>query len=234
MPKDGVQIQLDQASKQNLDKQFQALGTTIAEAGPKAIFKALMKIKTTAQLYLVGRGHIVTSRLRNSIYVQMNNQKETSRNKKSYKDRTGKSYNAELKTVSLATDFEGAVGTNVEYAAGIEFGFRPHTITAKNGGFLSFLPQAKGEAWFTSRNKSSIRKYYNDKDGNFTLKRNRIFVKSVNHPGYAGDSYLYKAVKSFDISKTVGEEMRDEIKFGKYLKKGVVNRKIGAALTNSD
>jgi len=86
MPKDGVQINIDEASKLNLDKQFQALGTTIAEAGPKAIFKVLMKIKTSAQLYLTGRGHIVTSRLKNSIYVQMPNMPNVPDNQRNYTD----------------------------------------------------------------------------------------------------------------------------------------------------
>ena len=121
MAKDGVQIQLDQASKQNLDKQFQALGTTISEAGPKAIFKVLMKIKTTAQNRLLGRGHIITSRLRNSIYVQMNDVPSTPDNQRNYTDKDGKSYDAELKTVKLKTKNEGAVGTNVLYGKYVEF-----------------------------------------------------------------------------------------------------------------
>ena len=201
MPKDGVQIQLDQASKQNLDKQFQALGTTIAEAGPKAIFKVLMKIKTSAQLYLTGRGHIVTSRLKNSIYVQMPNMPNLPDNQRNYTDNRGGSYDAEMKTVALKNENEGAVGTNVEYAAGIEFGFRPHTIIAKNAKVLG-------------------------------TPKTGFFGKKVQHPGYAGDSYLYRALKTVDVTKTVAEDMRNSLKFGKYL--GGTNTKSGRALTNAD
>lgn len=118
---DGVQIELDKASLNHLEKQFNALGTTIKEASPKAIFKVLMKIKTEAQLRLKGRNHIVTSRLRNSIFVKMNKIANTPDNQKSYTDKDGKRFNAELSTVKINSDNEGAVGTNVEYANKIEF-----------------------------------------------------------------------------------------------------------------
>jgi hypothetical protein len=133
----GVQIELDKASLNHLNKQFKALDTTIEKAGPKAIWKVLYKIKTEAQLRLKGRKHIKTSRLRNSIYVQMKNSKPTPDNAKTYSDNEGKSYSSELRTVRLKDEFEGAVGTNVEYAGAIEFGARPHTITAKNAKVLS-------------------------------------------------------------------------------------------------
>ena len=177
MPKDSVQIEIDSVSLNNLEKQFNALGTTIKEAGAKSVFKVLMKIKTTAQNRLLGRGHIVTSRLRNSIYVQMNNMKETAKNSRTYKDDTGKSYDSEMKTVTLANDLEGAVGTNVEYASDIEFGFRPHVIEAKNAKVLG-------------------------------TPKTGYFGKKVNHPGFAGDSYLYWSLKNVDVSKTVGEELK--------------------------
>jgi len=59
---DGVNIQIDKASLNNLEKQFNALGTTMDKAAPKAIFKVLMKIKSEAQLYLTGRGHVKSTR----------------------------------------------------------------------------------------------------------------------------------------------------------------------------
>ncbi len=130
----GVSIEIDKASLNNLNKQFAALCTTIDKAAPRDIEKVLYKMKTEAQLRLTGRGHIVTSRLRNSIYVQMHGFDNFPDNSKSY-SANGKSYSSELKTVRLKEN-EGAVGTNVEYAAGIEFGFRPHVIEAKNAKVL--------------------------------------------------------------------------------------------------
>lgn len=184
MSKNGVNIEIDQASLNNLNKQFAALGTTIKDASPKAIFKVLMKIKTEAQLYLTGRGHVVTSRLKNSIYVKMPGFDNVPNNSKSY-TADGKSYDSDLKTV-VVKDNEGAVGTNVEYAAGIEFGFKPHTIVAKNAKVLG-------------------------------TPKTGFFGKKVNHPGYAGDSYLYRALKNVDVTKTVAEDMRNTLKFGAKL-----------------
>lgn len=232
MAKDGIQIDIDKSVLDNLQKQFTILGTTMDDAGPKAIFKVLMKIKTEAQNYLRGRGHIVSSRLRNSIHVQMMNKKGTGNNPDTYSDRSGQTYSSELKTVVLKNKFEGAVGTNVEYASAIEFGFAPRTITAKDGGFLSFLPQAKGQAWFTSKTRSTLRTYYRDRSGANTLERQRVFVKSVRHPGFAGDSYLYRAAKSVDITQSVADDLRNSIKFGKFQTQK--NNKIGAAMTNED
>lgn len=142
----GVQIELDKASLNNLNKQFNTLGTTIKNAGAKAIFKVLNKIKVEAQLRLKGRNHIVTSRLRNSIHVQTKKTKPTN-----YKDNDGKIFNADLKTVKIDNELEGAVGTNVVYGSKIEF----------------------------------------------------------------MDSYLYWALKNVDVSKGVGEDMKNEIKFSK-------------------
>lgn len=177
----GVKIEIDQASLNNLNKQFAALGTTIKDASPKAIFKVLMKIKTEAQLYLTGRGHVVTSRLKNSIYVKMPGHDKHPQNTQSY-SADGKTYNSDLKTVSLREN-EGAVGTNVEYAAGIEFGFKPHTIVAKNAKVLG-------------------------------TPKTGFFGKKVNHPGYAGDSYLYRALKNVDVTKSIAEDIRNSLKFG--------------------
>ncbi len=39
-----------------------------------------------------------------------------------------------------------------------------------------------------------------------------IFAKSVKHPGYAGDSYLYWALKNVDVTKGVGDEIKEGVK----------------------
>jgi len=186
MAKDGISIEIDKASLANLERQFSLLGTTIDKASPKAIFKVLMKIKTEAQLRLTGRGHIITSRLKNSIYVKMPGLDNAPGNSKSYTDEKGKSYTSELRTVQLK-EGEGAVGTNVSYAAGIEFGFAHHVIRAKDAKVLG-------------------------------TPKTGFFGKQVNHPGFAGDSYLYWALKNVDVTKSVRDDMLNDLKFGVNLK----------------
>jgi hypothetical protein len=100
------------------------------------LVKVLFKIQTEARLRLTGRGHIVSSRLKNSIYVKTKTPTITPTNTLSYSDSTGKSYSSELTTVSVG-DLEGAVGTNVEYASAIEMGAPPHVIQVKDAKVLS-------------------------------------------------------------------------------------------------
>lgn len=119
--KDSVQIEVDEASLANLNKQFAALGTTIETASHKSIFKVLTQIQTEAKLRIKGRKHIVTGRLWNSIHVKMKKYFNTQTNPEIYKDDEGNVYKSDLSTVKLSNDFEGAVGTNVEYAGKIEF-----------------------------------------------------------------------------------------------------------------
>ena len=56
------------------------------------------------------------------------------------------------------------IGTNVEYAIDIEYGTKPHKITAKNGKSLKFK-----------------------------INNNIIYRKSVNHPGTAQQPFLRPA-----------------------------------------
>lgn len=60
----------------------------------------------------------------------------------------------------------GVVGTNVDYGPSIEFGSKPHVIKARNAKALAF------------------------KIGGLM-----IFRKSVNHPGFKGESYLRYAAE---------------------------------------
>lgn len=131
-----IQINVDKASLQNIEKQLEILKINGGKSGMNAIIKVLFKIKSEAQLRLTGRGHIKTSRLKNSIYVKTKTPITTPTNTLSYSDGKGKTYKSDLTTVSL-TEFEGAVGTNVEYAPAIELGARPHVIEAKNKKVLS-------------------------------------------------------------------------------------------------
>ncbi len=162
----GVQIEIDKVSQANLNKAIKGLADMENDFW-KATVKVLFNIKALAQLRLTDRGHVVTSRLKNSIYVKTPKQEHANRsdNSATYRDSEGKTYNSDLRSVSLGK-YEGAVGTNVEYAAAVENGCPPHKIRVKNKKVL-----------------------YNFRTGQF-------FGREVNHPGFAGDSYLYWAVKN--------------------------------------
>ena len=169
----GVTFELTEQSKRNIDLQMGKLKQLAPEMAKKGMFKLLFDIKALAQNKLRSDSHIVTSRLRNSLYVQATNQKYTNQpdNSETYSDTAGKSYSRKL-DVDL-TDNEGAVGTNVEYAGAIEYGYGPHIIEAKNPKGL--MKKEKG-VW-------------------------SFFGKSVNHPGFKGDSFLYWALKNVDLNR---------------------------------
>jgi len=183
-----IQIGIDPRTLKHLSDQFDLVKKGAGESMYLALIKVAFKIKSEAQLRLTGRGHIITSRLKNSIFVK--GQKHINRpdNSLTYTDTKGKSYKSDLSTVKLAAN-ELAIGTNVEYAPAIEFGSRPHVIEAKNRKVLS-----NGKAFFGKR---------------------------VNHPGWSGDSFLYWGMKNVDITKSVGDDMTNDLKFGKFLKPGV-------------
>lgn len=63
--------------------------------------------------------------------------------------------------------FAAEVNATAEYAADVEFGTKPHKITAKDGGVLAF-----------------------QKDGK------TVFAKSVNHPGTKAQPFLFPAWKA--------------------------------------
>jgi len=187
-----VKLELDKASQKRIMNQLEIARDQGKKSAYYAMMKVAFKIKSEAKLRLVGRGHIITSRLANSIFVQAKNLLNVTKsdNSLTYTDHTGKSYKSKLSTVTLGEN-EFAVGTNVSYGPAIEIGAKPHIIEAKNSRVLG-----------------------NTKVG--------FFGKRVNHPGFAGDSYLYWAFKNVDIIKSVADDMRNDIKFGKFLKRGNV------------
>lgn len=127
----GVSFELTAESLMNLNKQFSKLDNIGVGAAWAGVIKVLNDIKNLAQLRLKSQGHIVTSRLRNSIYFKTYNKEgEESAN---YSSDAG-SFSADF-NVGLGK-LEGAVGTNVEYAAAMEFGSKPHTIKAKDSKVL--------------------------------------------------------------------------------------------------
>lgn len=119
MANGGVTFELTQESKRNLDLQMGRLKKLAPSAARKGMIKILFQIKSLAQEKLTYDWHIVTSRLKNSIYVQLNKPIETSENSTTYKDKDNKRFYSQL-DVRLTED-EGAVGTNVEYAGKIEY-----------------------------------------------------------------------------------------------------------------
>jgi hypothetical protein len=139
-----VRIDIDQASLKHVQNQINLLQQNGGRSFYEAVVKVAFKIKSEAQLRLTGRGHIISSRLKNSIYVKT--QKPTLRpdNQLTYSDNKGKSYKSDLGTVNVNAN-EVAVGTNVEYAAAIELGARPHVIEAKNKKVLSNGKQIFGK-----------------------------------------------------------------------------------------
>lgn len=120
-----MRIELDQASFDNIQKQFDALKENGGKSAYRALMKVAFKIQTYARLRLTGRGHIVTSRLKNSIFVKSKKMNDVlnENNSLTYVDNTGKSYKSDLETVNLSEN-EFAVGTNVEYGPFIELGTR--------------------------------------------------------------------------------------------------------------
>jgi len=117
----GVQIEIDKVSQANLNKAIRGLSDMEGDFW-KATVKVLFNIKALAQLRLTDRGHVVTSRLKNSIYVKTPKQEHAGaaeNNPVNYRDKDGKTYNADLLSVNLQKH-EGATGTNVEYADKIE------------------------------------------------------------------------------------------------------------------
>lgn len=183
-----IQIGIDPRTMKHLSDQFDLVKNGAGDSMYLALIKVAFKIKSEAQLRLTGRGHIITSRLKNSIFVKGQKHVNGPDNGLTYTDTKGKSYKSDLSTVRLAAN-ELAIGTNVEYGPAIEFGSRPHVIEAKNRKVLS-----NGKYFFSRR---------------------------VNHPGWAGDSFLYWAMKNVDVTKSVGQDMANDLKYGKFLKPGV-------------
>jgi len=118
----GATLELEQMGYLNLKKNIQKVRNNNNMTAMRGLMKFLFQIKLIAQQKLKADSHIVTSRLRNSIYVQTPGQKfaDKSNNPASYSDDVGGSFDAEMKGIGLKHN-EGAVGTNVGYSASIEF-----------------------------------------------------------------------------------------------------------------
>lgn len=109
-----ITITLDQASLDRLNKQMDVLRDGGKKAVSWSIRKIGDKIKNEAQMRLRGQTHIITSRLRNSLFVKTSTKPDFN-----FSDNKGNSFVSDLKTVSLDKG-DIAIGTNVEYAEKIE------------------------------------------------------------------------------------------------------------------
>jgi len=167
-------MRVDPISERKLKKNIKELKKYPDEVF-RSIVSILFDIKKLAQNRIKSNGNIVTARLRNSLFVktpkQIHAKRSTNALSYSFKGGSGN----RMLDVSLRA-FEGAVGTNVEYASSIENGSRPHTINAKTSGGLRFK-----------------------------IGGNWVRTQSVNHPGYAGKSFLKWAVKNVDYDKRFNE-----------------------------
>jgi hypothetical protein len=109
-----VELSLDRASAARLNQQMDR----VRRMGPNSVYSAMvavsLQVVNFAKLRLKGRSHIVTSRLRNSIWVKT---KRTPRFQ--YSDKYGKTFVGQLVSVPVS-GFDLAIGTDVEYAQKIE------------------------------------------------------------------------------------------------------------------
>jgi hypothetical protein len=114
-----VEMTIDPVSFKKLNKRFKLMSKHYPEETYRAIVKILFDMKLIAQRKIKADRHIVTARLRNSLFVKTVKQKFANRatNKKGYTF-TGGSGDRDL-NVNLRK-FDGAFGTNVGYAGKIE------------------------------------------------------------------------------------------------------------------
>lgn len=114
-----VEIKLDRISHKTLNKRFKLMDKHYPAETFRAIVAILFDMKLIAQRKIKADGHIVTSRLRNSIFVKTPKQEFANKatNKRGYSFQGGTG-NRDLR-VSLNKQ-QGAVGTNVVYGDKIE------------------------------------------------------------------------------------------------------------------
>lgn len=138
MARNGVRIELEEASRKNLEKNLEIIKAEYPAKLRQMVVKLGYDMKFLAQQKLKGDRHIVTSRLRNSIFVKTFDKRNERRigNEESYtygkvtgKDKAGKPIvqadtltgRRSLDDAVIADEGDVAMGTNVEYASKIEF-----------------------------------------------------------------------------------------------------------------
>ena len=117
-----ARIEIDRKSNLLMQQQIDKMLEAGEKSGAEIITSLLFKMKAISQTRLTEREHVVTSRLKNSIFVKLGSGLKSlkkSKNKQNYKDNEGGRFVNGLKNVSLK-ETEGAFGTNVEYGEKIE------------------------------------------------------------------------------------------------------------------
>ena len=90
---------------------------------------------------------------------------------------------------------EGAVGTNVDYAAAVEYGGRPHDIRPRKAKALRFTVGGTGGRYVTT--KGGKKRWQKGKPGE------PVFVTRVKHPGTKAQPFLEPA---FVVGAKVAEK----------------------------
>lgn len=166
-----IKVTLDTKSYEDTIVALKTFGKDAEKALKRAVDGTALNIESDAKKKLKNDRHWITGRLATSVHAE----KKPNENHGEYSlnERFG--------------DLEAIVGTNVVYAASIEFGSKPHIIEPKNKKFLRFNI---GGAW--------------------------IFAKRVNHPGFKGSSFLrWAAEKNKPVfEKKVTEELNKVINKG--------------------
>lgn len=132
-----IELSISSSDLKELDKKLNDLKNNTGKSAWAALVTIAFKIRNEAMMRLQGRDHVRTSRLKNSIFVKGKKQSEINAasgggdkgQSNTYKDNTGKSYDSDLRSVSVS-DFDLAIGSNVEYATAIEFGAAAHDINS--------------------------------------------------------------------------------------------------------
>lgn len=116
-----IELEVDKASFDNLMKNMAKVAKEYPRETYRAIVKILFDIKLKAQRKIRADRHIVTNRLRASIFVKTPSQIFAKRagNSRDFSDNTGKTWTRSLDEVTLK-EYEGAVGTDVVYGPYIE------------------------------------------------------------------------------------------------------------------
>lgn len=151
-----VQLEIDKKSLDDLQKQIETWKKRMGGSAYAGLCQAALQLRNDAMLRLNERKHIVTSRLKNSIYIKVNQSDpkvvDFGKNGPNYTDKDGKGYDGELRTVTVGSG-ELVIGTNVEYAGAIEFGHGPIVINSpvniKNVGwrYIKTLPARAGDSF---------------------------------------------------------------------------------------
>lgn len=125
-----VSISLNDKDLTNLQKQIDKIKKTFPERAMEMLTALAYDVRDLSRDRLRSNKSVITHRLINSMHV------------KTAKGTEDSTYSCELGTFDAdfeipLSENEVAVGTNVEYAAAVEFGQRPHIIEVKNAKVLT-------------------------------------------------------------------------------------------------